>query len=119
MGGETVGTDISLRDIDLFASGFDGGLKLAGSTAFTSGTLKVQVDGKTSVSNAVVKGAETASSFRVFTREGRQVAGVPLSSSEAHNVITETNGFSAEAEYRADYLNPTETNQQTDVFKKT
>ena len=108
LGGKTVGTDISLRDIDVFASGFDGGLKLAGSTAFTSGTLKLEVDGKTSVSNAVVKGAETASSFRVFTREGRQVAGVPLSSSEAHKVITETNGFSAEAEYRADYLNPTD-----------
>lgn len=99
---------VSLRDLGLFASGFEGGLKLTGNTAFTSGQVKVEVDGQISETNAVVKAAETASGFRVFTREGRQVAGVPLSISEAHIFLTETNGFASEAEYRADYLNPTD-----------
>ena len=99
---------VSLRDLGLFASGFEGGLKLTGNTAFTSGQVKVEVDGQISETNAVVKAAETASGFRVFTREGRQVAGVPLSTSEAHIFLTETNGFASEAEYRADYLNPTD-----------
>lgn len=99
---------VSLRDLGLFASGFEGGLKLTGNTAFTSGQVKVEVDGQISETNAVVKAAETASGFRVFTREGRQVAGVPLSTNEAHIFLTETNGFASEAEYRADYLNPTD-----------
>ena len=99
---------VSLRDLGLFASGFEGGLKLTGNTAFTSGQVKVEVEGQISETNAVVKAAETASGFRVFTREGRQVAGVPLSISEAHIFLTETNGFTSEAEYRADYLNPTD-----------
>jgi flagellar hook-associated protein 1 FlgK len=98
---------VSLRDLGLFASGFEGGLKLTGNTAFTSGQVKVEIEGQISEANAVVKAAETASGFRVFTREGRQVAGVPLSTSEAHIFLTETNGFTSEAEYRADYLNPT------------
>ena len=99
---------VSLRDLGLFASGFEGGLKLTGNTAFTSGQVKVEIEGQISEANAVVKAAETASGFRVFTREGRQVAGVPLSTSEAHIFLTETNGFTSEAEYRADYLNPTD-----------
>jgi flagellar hook-associated protein 1 FlgK len=99
---------VSLREIGLFASGFEGGLKLTGNTEFTSGQVKIKVDSQISETDAVVKAAEAASSFRVFTREGRQVAGVPLSSSEAHIFLTETNGFTSEAEYRADYLNPTD-----------
>jgi flagellar hook-associated protein 1 FlgK len=99
---------VSLRDLGLFASGFEGGLKLTGNTAFTSGQVKVEIEDQISEANAVVKAAETATGFRVFTREGRQVAGVPLSTSEAHIFLTETNGFTSEAEYRADYLNPTD-----------
>ena len=99
---------VNLREIGIFASGFEGGLKLTGNAPFTSGQVKVEVNGQISETDAVVKAAEAASSFRVFTREGRQVAGVPLSSSEAHIFLTETNGFTSEAEYRADYLNPTD-----------
>ena len=99
-------SSVSLRDLNLYASGFEGGLKLTGSTAFTSGNAKIEIDGQISQTNAFVKDAESASNFRVFTREGRQVAGVPLSSTEAFTLLTETNGFTSEAEYRADYLNP-------------
>jgi flagellar hook-associated protein 1 FlgK len=98
---------VSLRDLGVFASGFEGGLKLTGNSAFTSGQIHVEIEEEIIKTNAVVEAAETASGFRVFTREGRQVAGIPMSLNEAHLFLTETNGFASEAEYRADYLNPT------------
>ena len=104
--GATIATGVGLQSIGLFATGFEGGLKIAGSSAFTSGKVTIESNGIVTESDAVIKGAEAASSFRVFTREGRQIAGVPLSSNEAHLLLTETNGFTSEAEYRADYLNP-------------
>jgi flagellar hook-associated protein 1 len=105
-GSSTIQTDMSLKDLGLFTSGFEGGLKMTGATEFTSGTVTLESDGVVTESAAVVKSGEAASNFRVFTREGRQIAGLPLSGSEGHNLITEANGFTSEAEYRADYLNP-------------
>jgi flagellar hook-associated protein 1 FlgK len=104
----------SFNELGLYASGFEGGLKLTGSKTFTSGTVStLRSTSGESVSEsdvvtqtAIISPAEDASSFRVFSREGRQIAGIPLSSSEAHILLTEANGFNANAEYRADYLNP-------------
>ena len=67
---------VSLRDLGLFASGFEGGLKLTGNTAFTSGQVKVEIEGQISEANAVVKAAETASAnvvineHKIKVREG-------------------------------------------------
>ena len=104
--GATIATGLGLQDVGLFAAGFEGGLKITGSSSFTSGTVTIESSGTITQSDAIVKSAEEASNFRVFTREGRQIAGVPLSSNEASLLLTETNGFSSQAEYRADYLNP-------------
>ena len=104
--GATIATGLGLQDVGLFAAGFEGGLKITGSSPFTSGTVTIESSGTITQSDAIVKSAEEASNFRVFTREGRQIAGVPLSSNEANLLLTETNGFSSQAEYRADYLNP-------------
>jgi flagellar hook-associated protein 1 FlgK len=104
--GATIGTGLGLQDLGLFAAGFEGGLKITGSSSFTSGTVTIESSGTVTETVGVVKSAEDASNFRVFTREGRQIAGVPLSSNEADLLLTETNGFSSQAEYRADYLNP-------------
>ncbi|MGA0427251.1 MAG: FlgK family flagellar hook-associated protein, partial [Alphaproteobacteria bacterium] len=92
----------TLKELGLFASGFEGGLKITGITSFTSGTLTTQ-DGATT--NAIVRDSTQPSGFRVFTREGRQIAGQPLSNAEASLLITEENGFRDNAIYRADYLN--------------
>ena len=104
--GATISTGVGLRDLGLFSTGFEGGLKITGSSAFTSGMVTIESNGIVTESDAVIKAVEAASSFRVFTREGRQIAGVPLSANEAHLLLTETNGFTSSAEYRADYLNP-------------
>jgi len=104
--GATIATGLGLRELGLFSAGFEGGLKITGSSAFTSGTVKIESSGTVTETDAIVKSAEDASNFRVFTREGRQIAGIPLSSNEAHLLLTETNGFASQAEYRADYLNP-------------
>jgi flagellar hook-associated protein 1 FlgK len=50
-------------------------------------------------------GNATASQIQVFTREGRQIAGLPLTSSEVINYLTPENGFLEQAEYSAEYLN--------------
>ena len=92
----------TLKELGLFASGFEGGLKITGGTTFTSGTLTTQT-GVTS--NASVSDRIESSGFQVFTREGRQIAGQPLSSAEASRLINEDNGFRRNAVYRADYLN--------------
>ena len=92
----------TLKDLGLFASGFEGGLKIAGGTSFTSGTLTTQ-DGATT--SAIVRDSTQSSGFKVFTREGRQIAGQPISQAEASLLISEENGFSRNAVYRADYLN--------------
>ncbi|MDC0582416.1 flagellar hook-associated protein FlgK [Paracoccaceae bacterium] len=105
-GGATIATGLGLQDLGLFAAGFEGGLKITGSSSFTSGKVTIESNGTVTETNGVVKSAEDASNFRVFTREGRQVAGIPLSSNEAELILTESNGFTSQAEYRADYLNP-------------
>ena len=98
-------TGISLNDLGLFASGFDGGIKIVGQTAFTSGSVTVTSGSSSDTTAATITQKETASGFRVFTREGRQISGLPLSSGEANSLITEENGFNRNASYRADYLN--------------
>ena len=92
----------TLKGLGLFASGFEGGLKIAGSTSFTSGTLTTH-DGVTT--NAIVTDSTQSSGFKVFTREGRQIAGQPISNAEASLLINEENGFRNDAIYRADHLN--------------
>ena len=82
----------------LFSAGFEGGLKITGNSAFASGTVKIVSSGTVTETDAIVKSAEDASNFRVFTREGRQIAGIPLSTNEAHLLLTETNGFTSQAE---------------------
>ena len=104
--GATLATGVGLQDVGLFSTGFEGGLKITGSSAFKSGTVTIESNGTVTESDAVVQASEASSSFRVFTREGRQIAGIPLSSNEAHLLLNESNGFKSSAEYRADYLNP-------------
>jgi flagellar hook-associated protein 1 len=92
----------TLKDLGLFVSGFEGGLKFSGATAFEASTFTLKSG---STSKAVLTDSAAASGFKVFTREGRQIAGIPLSGTDATNLLTVENGFNRNASYRADYLN--------------
>ena len=92
----------TFRDLGLHAAGFEGGLKVAAGAEFTSGAFTTQTG---SSSSGVVRNSVESSGFRVFTREGRQIAGQPISSAEASTLVNEENGFQKNAVYRADYLN--------------
>jgi flagellar hook-associated protein 1 FlgK len=57
------------------------------------------------VSGVVVADAAPAADLAVFTRDGRQLSGVPLSPAEASALLTPENGFDPQAVYSTDYLN--------------
>ncbi len=95
-------TGLSFKELGLHAAAFEGGLKFTGRKPFTSGELTTRTG---TSSTAAVFNSSESSSFRVFTREGRQIAGQPMSSSEASALLNEENGFEKDATYRADYLN--------------
>jgi len=59
--------------------------------------------------------------MNIFTREGIQISGTTLSQDEVASYLTQENGFSSEAVYRADYL-PTSSNEGfsgSSVIRKT
>src|SRR6056297_1075553 len=92
----------TLRDLGVSVAGSATGLAFAsdGSRSLTAASA-VSSSGS-SIGASVTQGQE-ASDIRVFTREGRQIAGIPLNTDEVANLLTIDNGFAREAEYRADY----------------
>lgn len=96
VGGET------LRDLGISVAGSATGLAFAsdGSRSLTAASA---VSSSGASIGATVTQGQQASDIRVFTREGRQIAGIPLTTNEVANLLTVDNGFAGEAEYRADY----------------
>ena len=96
VGGET------LRDLGISVAGSATGLAFAsdGSRSLTAASA---VSSSGASIGATVTQGQQASDIRVFTREGRQIAGIPLTTDEVANLLTVDNGFASEAEYRADY----------------
>ena len=92
----------TIHDLGLSVSGFESGLSLAsdGSRVLTAMSA-VSAEGNTLATD--VQFGQAASELRIFTREGRQISGPPLAPNEVEQFITTSNGFNAEAEYRADY----------------
>ena len=89
----------TLADLGVFVAGAGGNL------TFASNAAKISVAKLDALSGVVTSGVSDVSHIQVFTREGRQVAGTPLSQSEVVTYMTEANGFLPDAEYRADYMN--------------
>lgn len=87
------------------------GLTVTGSATgltFASDGTRALTEISASSSTGTVLGSDLttsqpASDIRIFTREGRQLAGPPLSAGEVTLLLTEENGFNAAAEYRSDY----------------
>ncbi len=93
----------TLESLGIFASGKAGNLTLS----LSSGDF---ADGATITSgaatlNAVKQTSEAASNIQIFTREGRHIAGSPLTKLEKSTFMSTANGFSDQAVYNAEYLN--------------
>jgi len=100
----TAADGIRLSDLGLFAAGSGGNLTIA-SASSTGAITSATITGLETVTGEIVTGLAEVSNLQVFTRDGRQIAGTALSQSEIVGYLTEANGFLAEAEYRADFLN--------------
>jgi flagellar hook-associated protein FlgK len=100
---------VSLSALGVFASGFEGGVVLASGGIDTDGNAKAFSNATYRLAGggaqvAETKPAQVASDIQIFTREGRQIAGDPLTDGQAATLLTPLNGFVSGAEYRADYL---------------
>ena len=96
-GGET------LQSLGIFASGNAGNLTLSlGSGDFATAAT---ITAGASTINAVKQSSDNASNIQIFTREGRHIAGSPLTKLEKSTFMSTANGFSEHAVYNAEYLN--------------
>ena len=96
-GGET------LQSLGIFASGNAGNLTLSlGSGDFATAAT---ITAGASTINAVKQSSDNASNIQIFTREGRHIAGSPLTKLEKSTFMSTANGFSEQAVYNAEYLN--------------
>ena len=64
------------------------------------------------------KASALPSNVQVFTREGRHLAGTPLTKADIAKLVTSDNGFNAGASYRADYLNLTGDKAYTRIINR-
>ena len=102
-GSDNSGQDVKLADLGIMASGHEGKLTLAkASGEFASATLS-HASGP--INGEITAPATTASNIQVFTRDGRHIAGSVLDAGTQASLMTEANGFYAEAQYNDSYLN--------------
>jgi|TARA_E500000178_G_scaffold186062_1_gene184271 flagellar hook-associated protein FlgK len=101
--GELRSGNITLESLGIFASGNAGNLtlSLASGDFATSATITA---GASTIS-AIRQSSEAASNIQIFTREGRHIAGSPLTKLEKSTFMSTANGFSDQAVYNAEYLN--------------
>ena len=99
--------NLSLSDLGIRASGNEGRLTFASSSGnfVSTGAGVPSLSAGVGTVEAIVKNAVSASDFQIFTREGRHLAGGSLTQENITNLLTAKNGFTAEAAYRAEYLN--------------
>lgn len=96
--------DLSLTDLGLVAEAEDGMLAVSARTGFALPAMSLTSSAGVHT-GVVVADAAPAGDLSVFTRDGRQLSGPPLSAEAAAQLITPANGFNADATYRVDYLN--------------
>ena len=103
----------TFRSKGLFASGGGSTLTIASNNQnFSSGAITAGTAINGNVANPSVT---DASQVQIFTREGRHLAGTVLSTSEIAEYLTEENGFNMSVEYRADYLNGTDSEKYRNI----
>lgn len=97
-------TGESLGDLGLLAVDSDPTLTLMARNAPLPTGISLATDQGT-VNGVVVADAAPAADLAVFTRDGRQLSGAPLTPAEAAALLNPANGFDPQAVYSADYLN--------------
>ncbi|MGB0342404.1 MAG: flagellar hook-associated protein FlgK [Parvibaculales bacterium] len=93
----------SLVDLGLFSSGRGSSLTVSASVGEFLAASQISYGGGNEA--ARVTAADAASDIHIFTREGRHIAGMPLTTTEITDFLTTANGFSSQASYRAETLN--------------
>ena len=101
--GELNASGTTLQSLGIFASGNAGNITLS----LASGDFgnNATVTAGASTINAIKQSSENASNIQIFTREGRHIAGSPLTKLEKSTFMSTANGFSDQAVYNAEYLN--------------
>ena len=100
------GSDQTLQSLGMQASGKGGNLTISLATGSFNSDQNLQLfSSSIGTTRASVKSRISASDLQIFTKEGRHLAGSPLSNDEIANFITLENGFNGGATYRGDYLN--------------
>ena len=93
--------------------------KDAGSgTQMTKGTIGGTTNGSTELTITTADttaGVDNTVQMQVFTREGKQIYGSALNSSEQSSLLTTANGFSTNAAYDSTYNNQTGSNAYMDA----
>jgi flagellar hook-associated protein 1 FlgK len=92
----------TLQELGISVSGSESGLAFASDGVLALTALSATSSTGVELGAALTLG-QAASDIRVFTREGRQIAGPPLQPSEVEVLLTVENGFAEGAEYRSDY----------------
>ena len=92
----------SFKDLGLFAGGNTNKL-LVSAAAFT-GASEFDSASLNGISAIKIDGDTASAELQIFTREGVQLTGTPLTDNQVYNFITETNGFNSGAQYNAQHL---------------
>ncbi len=96
----------TLQSLGMQSSGGSGNLTISLASGSFNDKQSLQVFSSSIGSSlANIKSRTSASDLQIFTKEGRHLAGSPLSTEEIAEFMTIGNGFNKEASYRGDYLN--------------
>ena len=91
--GELRSGNITLESLGIFASGNAGNLTLSLATGDFDVTPSSTLTAGASTIDAVRQSSEAASNIQIFTREGRHIAGSPLTKLEKSTFMSTANGF--------------------------
>ena len=97
---------LSFADLGLFAGGNISTLSVTSASLPNYSSYPTMQSGTFGASTGILIPAQPGNAdIQIFTREGVQLAGRPLSQAEITSYISFENGFSRNAEYRSDLLN--------------
>ena len=104
---------LSFADLGLFAGGNISTLSVTSASLPNYSSYPAMQSGTFGASTGILIPAQPGNAdIQIFTREGVQLAGRPLSQAEITSYISFENGFSRNAEYRSDFL----TNDLSDTY---
>jgi flagellar hook-associated protein 1 FlgK len=100
----------SFRDLGLHAVASGSSFVISSAAQASNSNFPTLESGSLGGVSGILASEDTGlSDLSIFTKEGIQISGKTLSQNEVATYLTQENGFSSEATYRADYL-PTSSN---------